>query len=109
MVTRPLGAGLVCAWPGRAEPRRAGFRPAPPRASDDDPPPAVAAVLAAAAAQMARDGGGLRLQGRTRDGYLRLELTGACARCPRAMMTLDLAIESPLRATGTGLRGVELV
>ena len=72
------------------------------------PAPAVARVLQHAAGQMAVDGGGLRFLGVTPDGYVRLELTGACATCPRRMMTLDLAIETPLRAVGAA-RGVELV
>ena len=57
---------------------------------------------------MAIDGGGLRYLGDTPDGYVRLELTGACATCPGRMMTLDLAIETPLRAIGAA-RGVELM
>lgn len=72
------------------------------------PTPAVARVLTDAARQMAADGGGLRYLGDTPDGYVRLQLTGACATCPRRMMTLDLAIETPLRAIGAA-RGVELV
>jgi len=56
---------------------------------------------------MAVDGGGLRYLGDTPDGYVKLQLTGACATCPRRMMTLDLAIETPLRAMGAA-RGVEL-
>ena len=70
--------------------------------------PAVAQVLEHAARQMAIDGGGLRYLGDTPDGYVRLALTGACAICPRRMMTLDLAIETPLRAIGAA-RGVELM
>ena len=70
--------------------------------------PAVRQVLAQAARQMAVDGGGLRYLGATPDGYVRLELTGACATCPRRMMTLDLAIETPLRMLGAA-RGVELI
>ena len=77
---------------------------------------AVARVLAQAATQMARDGGGLRYLGATPDGYVRLQLTGACAKCPRRMMTLDLAIETPLRAKDEtplrsigAARGVELM
>ena len=70
--------------------------------------PAVARVLQHAAGQMAVDGGGLRYLGATPDGYVRLELTGACATCPGRMMTLDLAIETPLRAIGAA-RGVELM
>ena len=70
--------------------------------------PAVAQVLQHAAGQMGADGGGLRYLGATPDGYVRLELTGACATCPRRMMTLDLAIETPLRSLGAA-RGVELV
>ena len=54
---------------------------------------------------MAVDGGGLRYLGATADGYVRIELTGACAKCPRRMMTLDLAIETPLRSIGAA-RGV---
>ena len=69
---------------------------------------AVAQVLAQAARQMAVDGGGLRYLGATTDGYVQLQLTGACATCPRRMMTLDLAIETPLRALGAA-RGVELI
>ncbi len=71
-------------------------------------PAVVAQVLAEAARQMAFDGGGLRYLGATEDGYVRLELTGACATCPRRMMTLDLAIETPLRSLGAA-RGVELL
>ena len=72
------------------------------------PAPAVAQVLRHAARQMAVDGGGLRYVGFTPDRYVKLQLTGACARCPRRMMTLDLAIETPLRALGAA-RGVELL
>ena len=70
--------------------------------------PAVAQVLEHAARQMAIDGGGLRYLGFTPDRYLQLELIGACATCPRRMMTLDLAIETPLREVGAA-RGVELL
>jgi Fe-S cluster biogenesis protein NfuA len=56
---------------------------------------------------MAVDSGGLRFIGFTPDRYVQLELTGACATCPRRMMTLDLAIETPLRSLGAA-RGVEL-
>jgi Fe-S cluster biogenesis protein NfuA len=66
-------------------------------------------ILARAGRRMAVDGGGLRIRGVTPDGYVRLQLTGACARCPRHMLTLDVAIETPLRERLTGLRGVELV
>ena len=69
----------------------------------------IGAVVDAARKQMAKDSGGLRWHGETHDGYVRLELTGACERCPRAMMTLDVALETPLRALGVGIRGVELV
>ncbi|MDE2989461.1 MAG: NifU family protein [Chloroflexota bacterium] len=72
-----------------------------------DAAPAVAQVLEHAARQMAIDGGGLRYLGDTPDGYVRLQLTGACATCPGRMLTLDLAIERPLRAIGAA-RGVEL-
>ena len=72
------------------------------------PAPAVAQVLEHAAGQMAIDGGGLRYLGVTPDGYVRLELTGVCATCPRRMMTLDLAIETPLRSIGAA-RGIELI
>ncbi len=58
---------------------------------------------------MAQDDGGLRYLGATPDGYLKLQLTGACATCPRRMMTLDVAIETPLRSLQLGVRGVELV
>ena len=70
--------------------------------------PAVAQVLTQAARQMAVDGGGLRYIGFTPDRYVQLQLTGACATCPRRMMTLDLAIETPLRSLGAA-RGVELM
>lgn len=72
------------------------------------PAPAVAQVLEHAARQIAIDGGGLRYLGNTPDGYVRLQLTGACATCPGRMLTLDLAIETPLRAIGAA-RGVEVV
>ncbi|MCY3913953.1 MAG: NifU family protein [Chloroflexi bacterium] len=71
-------------------------------------PPAVDQVLEHAADQMAVDGGGLRYLGFTPDRYVKLQLTGACATCPRRMMTLDLAIETPLRAIGAA-RGVEII
>ncbi len=66
-------------------------------------------VLRDAERRMAPDGGGLRFHGVSPDGYVRIELTGACAACPRSMMTLDLAVETPLRGLEPGLRGVELV
>ena len=69
----------------------------------------AAEILARAGRRMALDGGGLRVHDVTPDGYVRLQLTGACARCPRHMLTLDVAIETPLRERLTGLRGVELV
>ena len=70
--------------------------------------PAVAQILEHAARQMAVDGGGLRYVGFTPDRYVKLQLTGACATCPRRMMTLDLAIETPIRSLGAA-RGVELI
>jgi Fe-S cluster biogenesis protein NfuA len=52
------------------------------------------------------DGGNAELIGVTEDGTVRLELQGACARCPAREMTRKLVLEPALRARVPGVTSV---
>jgi len=51
------------------------------------------------------DGGDVEILG-IKDGIVRVKLTGACAGCPSAEMTLRLGIEAAVRRARPGLRVV---
>lgn len=51
------------------------------------------------------DGGDIEVLG-IQDGIVRVKLTGACAGCPSAEMTLRLGIEAAVRRARPGLRVV---
>ena len=52
------------------------------------------------------DGGNAELISVTEDGAVRLELQGACARCPAREMTRRLVLEPALRARVPGVTAV---
>jgi Fe-S cluster biogenesis protein NfuA len=52
------------------------------------------------------DGGNAELVSVTEDGLVRLELQGACARCPAREMTRRLVLEPALRARVPGVTAV---
>jgi Fe-S cluster biogenesis protein NfuA len=54
------------------------------------------------------DGGNAELISVTEDGAVRLELQGACARCPASEMTRRLVLEPALRARVPGVTAVIL-
>ena len=55
-----------------------------------------------------RDGGDIELLGVV-DNRARVRLTGNCAGCPSAAVTLFLGVESFLREQVPGLEGIEVV
>lgn len=54
-------------------------------------------------------GGGVELVEVTDDGVVRVRLTGACAGCPGAMMTLTQVVETAIRAKVPDIKEVEAV
>jgi Fe-S cluster biogenesis protein NfuA len=52
------------------------------------------------------DGGNAELVSVTEDGLVRLELQGACARCPAREMTRRLVLEPALKQRVPGVTGV---
>ncbi len=67
------------------------------------------AALDAVRPGLLADGGNLELVSVEDDGTIRIELQGACARCPSRVMTLRQMIEPRLKAALTGVTGVMLV
>ena len=64
---------------------------------------AVEAVIARIRPAILADGGDIELVGLA-GGTARVRLTGACAGCPMAHMTLHLGLETALRRVDPGLR-----
>jgi Fe-S cluster biogenesis protein NfuA len=55
------------------------------------------------------DGGGVELVGVTGDGVVKVKLTGACAGCPMATMTLAMGIERAVKQEVPEVKRVEAV
>ena len=72
-------------------------------------PEAVRRALDVVRPGLAADGGNAELISVTEDGLVRLELQGACARCPAREMTRRLVLEPALRARVPGVSGVIIV
>jgi len=66
-------------------------------------PAAVEAVIARLRPAILADGGDIELVGLA-GSTARVRLTGACAGCPMAHMTLHLGLEAALRRVDPGLR-----
>jgi Fe-S cluster biogenesis protein NfuA len=58
---------------------------------------------------LAMHGGSVELVEVTPEGVVKVRLSGACAGCPGAMMTLTHVIESALKDKVTGVTKVEAV
>ncbi|MDI6641336.1 MAG: NifU family protein [Elusimicrobiota bacterium] len=59
--------------------------------------------------QLQADGGNVELVEVTDDGIVKVKLTGACAGCPMAQMTLKLGIEKFLKQEVPEVKSVEPV
>lgn len=69
-------------------------------------PETVRAALDVVRPGLVADGGNAELVSVTEDGLVRLELQGACARCPAREMTRRLVLEPALRARVPGVTAV---
>lgn len=69
-------------------------------------PEAVRRALDVVRPGLVADGGNAELISVTEDGLVRLELQGACARCPAREMTRLLVLEPALRARVPGVTAV---
>jgi Fe-S cluster biogenesis protein NfuA len=69
-------------------------------------PETVRAALDVVRPGLVADGGNAELISVTEDGLVRLELQGACARCPAREMTRRLVLEPALRARVPGVTAV---
>jgi Fe-S cluster biogenesis protein NfuA len=58
---------------------------------------------------LASHGGSAELVELTEDGVVKVRLSGACAGCPGARMTLTHVVESAIRARVPEIKGVEAV
>jgi len=69
----------------------------------------VEQALAEVGSALQRDGGGVELVEVTDDGVVKVRLTGACAGCPMAQMTLKMGVERILRERVPEVKTVEAV
>jgi len=58
----------------------------------------VEAVLNKIRPAIQADGGDVELIDVTKDGIVKVKLTGACAHCPMSQMTLKMGIENAIKA-----------
>ena len=58
---------------------------------------------------LAMHGGDIKLIEVTDDGVVRVRLTGGCAGCPAAQMTLVSVVESAIKSRVPGVKKVEAV
>lgn len=58
---------------------------------------------------LATHGGGVELVEVTSDGIVKVRLSGGCAGCPGAKMTLSGIVESAIKAKVPQIKGVEAV
>lgn len=61
------------------------------------------------APMLASHGGSVQLVEVTADGVARVRLSGACAGCPGARMTLTHVVENALRSRVPEMKGIEAV
>lgn len=59
--------------------------------------------------QLQADGGDIELVEVTADGIVKVRLTGACAGCPGAAMTLQLGVERAVKERVPEIKAVEAV
>ena len=67
----------------------------------------VIAVLGEVRPHLQADGGDVELVDVSEDGVVKVKLTGACAGCPMAQLTLKQGIEARLKQTVPGVTSVE--
>lgn len=59
--------------------------------------------------QLQADGGNVELVDVSKDGIVKVKLTGACAGCPMSQMTLKMGIEKLLKKEIPEIKSVEAV
>lgn len=69
----------------------------------------VEAVLSKIRPMLAADGGDVELIDVTKDGIVKVKLTGACGCCPMSQMTLKMGIEQLLKKELPEVKSVEAV
>lgn len=69
----------------------------------------VEKVLAKLRSSLQADGGDVKLIEVTKDGVVKVKLTGACGTCPMAQMTLKMGIEQALKKEVPEVKSVESV
>lgn len=69
----------------------------------------VEAVLAKIRPMLAADGGDVELVDVTKEGVVKVKLTGACGCCPMSQMTLKMGIEQVLKKEVPEVKSVEAV
>ncbi|HOX55218.1 MAG: NifU family protein [Candidatus Omnitrophica bacterium] len=69
----------------------------------------VEAVLKKVRPMLEADGGDVELVEVTKDGVVKVKLTGACGCCPMSQMTLKMGIEQLLKREVPEVKSVEAV
>jgi Fe-S cluster biogenesis protein NfuA len=69
----------------------------------------VEAALVKIRTMLANDGGNVELVEVTKDGVVKVRLTGACSCCPMSSMTLKMGIERILKQEVPEVKKVEAV
>ena len=69
----------------------------------------VEAVLDDIRPALQADGGDIELVDVTRDGIVKVRLTGACGGCPMSTMTLKMGVERQLKKSIPEVKSVEQV
>ena len=66
----------------------------------------VEAALKKIRPMLQADGGDIELVDVSKDGVVKVKLTGACGCCPMSQMTLKNAVEQKLKKEVPGIKGV---
>lgn len=69
----------------------------------------VEKILAEIRPNLQMDGGDVELVEVSKDGIVKVKLTGACGGCPMSMLTLKMAIEKRLKDAIPEVKAVEQV
>ncbi|MBM3248192.1 MAG: NifU family protein [Candidatus Omnitrophica bacterium] len=69
----------------------------------------VEAVLSKLRPMLEADGGNVELVEVTKEGIVKVKLTGACGCCPMSQMTLKMGIEQALKKEVPEVKSVEAV
>ncbi|MFA5859645.1 MAG: NifU family protein [Elusimicrobiota bacterium] len=69
----------------------------------------VEAVINEIRPRLQADGGDIKLVEITKDGVVKVRLTGACGSCPMAQMTLKMGVEAVLKEKVPEVKSVEAV